>query len=80
MGNKKRWHAAGMMVMLSLLMAFYVVLPVKAEGEQGARRFAGEAEFDFAGGIILSYKGTGEEVVVPAKINGQPVTGLSGTF
>lgn len=78
MGNKKRWHTAGMMVMLGLLMAFYVVLPVKAEGV--AKPFTGDTEFDFDKGIISKYKGTGEEVVVPAEINDRKVTELSGTF
>lgn len=78
MGNKKRWHTAGMMVMLGLLMAFYVVLPVKAEGV--AKSFTGDTEFDFDKGIISKYKGSDKEVVVPAKINGDPVIKLSGTF
>lgn len=81
MGKKKTWNAGGMLLALSVMMAFCISLPVQAAGIESAKRFTAGGQFVIDNqGIVTKYNGTDKEIVVPSTINNKAVKGLSGTF
>ena len=54
-------------LMLGLMMAFAVT---------AARAVTSETDFEFSNGVIMKYKGSGGDVEIPSKIDGQAVTSI----
>lgn len=81
MGNKKTRNVNGILFVLSVMMAFCISLPVRAEESNHAKQFTEANNFAInEQGIVTQYTGTEKEVVIPSTISGKTVLGLSGTF
>lgn len=81
MGKRGIWkYCFNSSVVMGIFFVMFLVLPVRAQGMEDAKKFTADNRFVVEDGILTGYIGSDKEVIIPAKIGSVSIRGLAGTF